>query len=230
MAFGTVQRIWFALFLSKFQSLFFWNGLWDRERPHPAHLHPQCFNPCFSGMAFGTRKEEAGMPKKKGFNPCFSGMAFGTIRRRVPQILPCRVSILVFLEWPLGRCTKKSEGTFLTSFNPCFSGMAFGTRPEPGRLQPVCVVSILVFLEWPLGPSSRFATIASQMFQSLFFWNGLWDKTVWCPMTVLSPSFNPCFSGMAFGTGVRTPETCRPRCFNPCFSGMAFGTKKTYRR
>ena len=61
-------------------------------------------------------------------------------------------------------------------FNPCFSGMAFGTT------------------------GADYMTMDEMKFQSLFFWNGLWDvwprpKVPWPPM-----SFNPCFSGMAFGT------------------------------
>ena len=43
-------------------------------------------------------------------------------------------------------------------------------RREPG-------VSILVFLEWPLGLVEEARYVAERVvFQSLFFWNGLWDS------------------------------------------------------
>ena len=64
-----------------------------------------------------------------------------------------KVSILVFLEWPLGPPFKKRP---TTAASP---------------------VSILVFLEWPLGQYGwdKYSK-GSAPFQSLFFWNGLWDR------------------------------------------------------
>ena len=127
MAFGTSKRVGELALNLEFQSLFFWNGLWDGMR-----------------------------------------------ERRTSLCLI--VSILVFLEWPLGRCTD----------------------PVPSRQSGV---SILVFLEWPLG---RY----------------LADRP-----TRRGTSFNPCFSGMAFGTTTTTLASTPLLCFNPCFSGMAFGTE-----
>ena len=63
------------------------------------------FNPCFSGMAFGTLAKALRVKVDiLSFNPCFSGMAFGTRPRR------------------------HTEYKGPHSFNPCFSGMAFGTK------------------------------------------------------------------------------------------------------
>ena len=105
-------------------------------------------------------------------------MAFGTRiidNWRLPQAV---VSILVFLEWPLGRPTGW-YGFLCTAsgFNPCFSGMAFGTF--------VIAFSFTAIILW---------------FQSLFFWNGLWDQPIIMNGASTVTSFNPCFSGMAFGT------------------------------
>ena len=85
-----------------FQSLFFWNGLWDSTVKTATGVN-QGFNPCFSGMAFGTIRYRVKVHGLTGFNPCFSGMAFGTPRHALPVREANTVSILVFLEWPLGR-------------------------------------------------------------------------------------------------------------------------------
>ena len=54
--------------------------------------------------------------------------------------------------------------------------MAFGTQVYVIVLPCVVEVSILVFLEWPLGPAlPPMMWCRRQGFQSLFFWNGLWD-------------------------------------------------------
>ena len=111
----------------KFQSLFFWNGLWDRTSGGCIPSIIYCFNPCFSGMAFGTPSGTS----SPGGRPY--------------------VSILVFLEWPLGLGTCEPAPVTVGGFNPCFSGMAFGTSYR----------SIRAF--------------SAREFQSLFFWNGLWD-------------------------------------------------------
>ena len=79
-------------------------------------------------------------------------MAFGTRVSLSVLKYRLRVSILVFLEWPLGRMESVSCGS-------------------PGNR-----VSILVFLEWPLGHAPPGSHRRPQIqFQSLFFWNGLWD-------------------------------------------------------
>ena len=82
MAFGTGLSVAGLNSMTKFQSLFFWNGLWD----HALSAVP--------GRQFS-------------------------------------VSILVFLEWPLGR------------------------RHVVNSEQWCRLVSILVFLEWPLGQWSQ---------------------------------------------------------------------------
>ena len=80
-------------------------------------------------------------------------MAFGTPDSLLLLHRAVQVSILVFLEWPLGReRLLRQRNRFFRSFNPCFSGMAFGTL---------------------IGLIRR---IVGLLFQSLFFWNGLWDK------------------------------------------------------
>ena len=176
-------------------------------------------------MAFGTRgRRRQAHARNRSFNPCFSGMAFGTqLRDRIadfhapvsilvflewplglegqsPRGPLQPVSILVFLEWPLGPTSIPTRPPPTSCFNPCFSGMAFGTPSHANRGdrqkwfqslffwnglwddfhgdQPYFFwrVSILVFLEWPLGPLQRpERRKAMSRFQSLFFWNGLWD-------------------------------------------------------
>ena len=160
-----------------FQSLFFWNGLWDELNRRAEDKCAYSFNPCFSGMAFGT--PELGRQRVSG--PMFQSLFFwnglwdpvsakspylpvrvsilvflewplGLCRKTPCVIRRILVSILVFLEWPLGRCAADASQRIFQSFNPCFSGMAFGTR------------------DCHLCPLHRL------QFQSLFFWNGLWDR------------------------------------------------------
>ena len=95
------------------------------------------------------------------------------------------VSILVFLEWPLGHNSAHGLGCQINSFNPCFSGMAFGTLNDPDMAEPFV------------------------MFQSLFFWNGLWDPKLLDARRCQIHGFNPCFSGMAFGT-IAAARVCLP--------------------
>ena len=78
-------------------------------------------------------------------------MAFGTRYDKPHTVFYLEVSILVFLEWPLGRQKPQGGVNGIICFNPCFSGMAFGTTFAP------------LFYSGESG------------FQSLFFWNGLWD-------------------------------------------------------
>ncbi len=152
MAFGTHTRCAVCRKAEQFQSLFFWNGLWDSTSMASPLLPIPGFNPCFSGMAFGTTSSAAHLSVSPGFNPCFSGMAFGT------------------------NCPLVSIARHNLSFNPCFSGMAFGTPPRKKRSPHSPGVSILVFLEWPLGHKLKiWHHLCNTMFQSLFFWNGLWD-------------------------------------------------------
>ena len=284
-----------------FQSLFFWNGLWDNSRAGRGATNPLRFNPCFSGMAFGT--------------PFIAG----------PPVPCTSVSILVFLEWPLGRerpdhllsTRRRFQSLFFWNglwdsapgdteavLHKLFQSLFFWNGLWDPGLIPVAMiqgnefqslffwnglwdrgpvtmsevkqmkfqslffwnglwdaewshyrarrydVSILVFLEWPLGRcTSVVGSPAATQFQSLFFWNGLWDKQFLTSRRISGTGFNPCFSGMAFGTsrgnlqgendeevsilvflewplGLRAGDVyhCHPRGFNPCFSGMAFGT------
>ena len=228
MAFGTLpsrgRRIRGR---SKFQSLFFWNGLWD-EAPHQRHrqAHPEVSILVFLEWPLGQAPRQRLGRGNSSFNPCFSGMAFGTRSATRRHEAGGPVSILVFLEWPLGRAPLRKRlaelesfnpcfsgmafGTILVSwpplkhhfcFNPCFSGMAFGTRRLHRRGRAGGGVSILVFLEWPLGLMRLIHTGDIHFrFQSLFFWNGLWDSTGQVMIGKDLEGFNPCFSGMAFGT------------------------------
>ena len=187
----------------QFQSLFFWNGLWDDTGSGAARPYFDSFNPCFSGMAFGTSAAlTSGFPRSRSFNPCFSGMAFGTIGADVGMGQDPLFQSLFFWNglWDCANadagglmklfqslffwnglwddCLSRPGGLAFDGFNPCFSGMAFGTS-RPGRPTRAGRVSILVFLEWPLGP-----TLVDNYYVDVV-------------------SFNPCFSGMAFGTTKR---------------------------
>ena len=134
-----------------FQSLFFWNGLWDSVREAGRGRGEEVSILVFLEWPLGRYSVSGLRYSCRSFNPCFSGMAFGTASGRIRLIFTLNVSILVFLEWPLG----------------------------PEKRRPVCQrkkVSILVFLEWPLGPSADgYRRYCLAGFQSLFFWNGLWD-------------------------------------------------------
>ena len=88
------------------------------------------------------------------------------------------------------------------------------------------LVSILVFLEWPLGLTAIDGAKADvKKFQSLFFWNGLWDgkarpvRSLYYGVSILV--------FLEWPLGQSNESRVRHRCFvcfNPCFSGMAFGT------
>ena len=189
-----------ALTTGGFQSLFFWNGLWDG-----------CFGPWNPGCI--------------KFQSLFFWNGLWDVDLGYGREGRQEVSILVFLEWPLGRQLFVPLATKTIGFNPCFSGMAFGTmiyedrRHEENKFQSLFFwnglwdktamlagdrgnsVSILVFLEWPLGHKGLSdAGEKATVFQSLFFWNGLWDTIDKFEPGMVKYRFNPCFSGMAFGT------------------------------
>ena len=85
-----------------FQSLFFWNGLWD-YRPSCLPSQQEGFNPCFSGMAFGTGcfgPWNSGCIK---FQSLFFWNGLWDVDLGYGREGRQEVSILVFLEWPLGR-------------------------------------------------------------------------------------------------------------------------------
>ena len=60
MAFGTLVEAIAKGIIEGFQSLFFWNGLWDAGIALSSRCPFIGFNPCFSGMAFGTRSPSSG--------------------------------------------------------------------------------------------------------------------------------------------------------------------------
>ena len=152
MAFGTTTSAQRSTTCAIVSILVFLEWPLGREAALRASITEEGFNPCFSGMAFGTAASASSTRRSRSFNPCFSGMAFGTvIPVWQPDGLPC--------------------------FNPCFSGMAFGTAAAGAAPYRGLMVSILVFLEWPLGPLGGGAHRGGRPgFQSLFFWNGLWDS------------------------------------------------------
>ena len=105
--------------------------------------------------------------------------------------------------------------------------MAFGTRDSPPEAGVICLAFQSLFFWnglwdicqgllrrsgstfqslffwnglWDVGQALLGA--AELVFQSLFFWNGLWDSPPRRRLTISIAGFNPCFSGMAFGTGV----------------------------
>ena len=63
----------------------------------------------------------------------------------------CRVSILVFLEWPLGPCLDGEGIQIYTVFQSLFFWNGLWDHGIGGGTGGVQRVSILVFLEWPLG-------------------------------------------------------------------------------
>ena len=178
MAFGTPIKAGAQVTLYMFQSLFFWNGLWDTltsQLPRTGAVFQSLF---FWNGLWDMRSQILVSSPMLGFNPCFSGMAFGTGWGTWGRTKVFAVSILVFLEWPLGQSAfppyidatflfqslffwnglwddghDVHDGAGVFGFNPCFSGMAFGTAIIDAVMQLVQEVSILVFLEWPLGRS-----------------------------------------------------------------------------
>ena len=91
-----------------FQSLFFWNGLWD---------------------------------------------ALHFLRQHVQK----DVSILVFLEWPLGRGLELRNRQLRDEFQSLFFWNGLWDFRAADRRQRREWVSILVFLEWPLGQAKESA-------------------------------------------------------------------------
>ena len=161
---------------TQFQSLFFWNGLWDGAARIKGGKQTWRFNPCFSGMAFGTGNDIARASAINVFQSlffwnglwdtdfiggegfvhfAFQSLFFWNGLWDAANVIRAggalRVSILVFLEWPLGRSVRCRPCRPPKGFNPCFSGMAFGTK------------------------YGRLVRAIKEGFQSLFFWNGLWD-------------------------------------------------------
>ena len=222
---GHLQGMYLRPNYEGFQSLFFWNGLWDWSLARRPARTIQCFNPCFSGMAFGTPAErDLGVRRYRRFQSLFfwNGLWDGVSARRADDVGEFQSLFFWNGLWD-SRVGGKHART--SGFNPCFSGMAFGTRRPLADGRHDILVSILVFLEWPLGPSDASGPqIVYTEFQSLFFWNGLWDTGRSSDHRPMPSCFNPCFSGMAFGTRPGYPCGIYVRCFNPCFSGMAFGT------
>ena len=111
------------------------------------------------------------------------------------------VSILVFLEWPLGPSAGDQRAGRAIMFQSLFFWNGLWDRDRLLVAHLPHDVSILVFLEWPLGPRAHPRHKEDHVkFQSLFFWNGLWDPAWMERVSRYVPCFNPCFSGMAFGT------------------------------
>ena len=137
----------------RFQSLFFWNGLWDTDRSDPTDRRTFVSILVFLEWPLGQE-----MPPGSWSN------LFG-------------VSILVFLEWPLGHLPGVAQTVRIDVSILVFLEWPLGRRPGSARRRRIGV-SILVFLEWPLGLSAA------------------------ARLTISIAGFNPCFSGMAFGTGV----------------------------
>ena len=78
-------------------------------------------------------------------------MAFGTM-----------IAACVFVNGPNG-------------FNPCFSGMAFGTFLQDGGAHTVLKFQSLFFWNGLWDADEHRGRDSRHRFQSLFFWNGLWD-------------------------------------------------------
>ncbi len=64
--------------------------------------------------------------RQKGFNPCFSGLCFGT-QRENNVVHPLDVLILVLVDYALEPINPSILFNMVECFNPCFSGLCFGT-------------------------------------------------------------------------------------------------------
>ena len=209
------------------------------------------FNPCFSGMAFGTTEYCPAVPTPSSFNPCFSGMAFGTSVHVTPSGTSCSVSILVFLEWPLGplavaRGTGKIDWfQSLFFWNGLWDSVVSRAKSSYTEFQSLFFWNGL----WDTQVAAL-TTGQSIMFQSLFFWNGLWDdgldvgiyrrvrfqslffwNGLWDAVFALIDAPTCSVSILVFlewplGLSIINEGPEIISSFNPCFSGMAFGTAK----
>ena len=136
-----------------FQSLFFWNGLWDSDSGDGYRYDHSVSILVFLEWPLGRYPAGgAGSEGDQSFNPCFSGMAFGT---------KLRISV---------------TGKRILKFQSLFFWNGLWDKLQGRDWEEVIQVSILVFLEWPLGLGALHGvTKQAVLFQSLFFWNGLWD-------------------------------------------------------
>ena len=132
MAFGTQLTTAVMAEVQKFQSLFFWNGLWDTSRSARPCGYDRVSILVFLEWPLGRRTASP-----VGRAPEVSILVFleWPLGRRGCAYRLSRpdVSILVFLEWPLGLDSDKGKPQGQGGFNPCFSGMAFGTQNEEKR-------------------------------------------------------------------------------------------------
>ena len=130
MAFGTINEssdntigIWF-------QSLFFWNGLWDFHRAPPYSLIQKVSILVFLEWPLGLHRQYVQYAQSSVSILVFLEWPLGPELGLYSNSPTRAVSILVFLEWPLGRKDPELINQYGRSFNPCFSGMAFGTQNE----------------------------------------------------------------------------------------------------
>ena len=71
---------------------------------------------------------------KVSFNPCFSGLCFGTLEEHLVSKNESWVLILVLVDYALERKTITSLTAIEECFNPCFSGLCFGTGAIKRRM------------------------------------------------------------------------------------------------
>ncbi len=163
------------------------------------------FNPCFSGMAFGTRSNSRLTAWAMKFQSLFFWNGLWDHLLPPKSFVTCLVSILVFLEWPLGPARGHAARAQGAEFQSLFfwNGLWDDLNSmDPSRQN---VFQSLFFWNglWD-NLADNYYSMTLKGFQSLFFWNGLWDQAHGAEYKTPKEGFNPCFSGMAFGTPDRT--------------------------
>ena len=184
----------------RFQSLFWWIGLYDSLISFPPTFPPLCFNPCFGGSV-STTAWTWGRPRSaiRCFNPCFGGSVSTTVREETTISRKARFQSLF---WWIGLYDRRTHAT--PACFPCVSILVLVDRSlrqhRSSHRVLYSVVSILVLVDRSLRPSM--------------------DEC----LSVIERGFNPCFGGSVSTTRLPDSHRSRPHCFNPCFGGSVSTT------
>ena len=161
-----------------FQSLFYWKYLSDAQRCYFIFHWINSFNPCFIGSIFQTNSSMPSSFAFFAFQSLFYWKYLSDIHMGKSYRKEVRVSILVLLEVSFRPFLLPFYGRLYFSFNPCFIGSIFQTRAlrlsgiSSMRCFNPCFIGSIFQTQLCIIHVSPIA-----MFQSLFYWKYLSDKT-----------------------------------------------------
>ena len=159
----------------RFQSLFWWRGHLDGamlQRPCPTHKVSILV---LVERPFGPGIWAVDQDSQDSFNPCFGGEAIWTQTPDDPTRWNMKFQSLFWWRGHLDAGIVAYLVQDQVGFNPCFGGEAIWTTDGVNHRLQVVQVSILVLVERPFGLAFILFLLASQVFQSLFWWRGHLD-------------------------------------------------------